>query len=227
MVPIRVGATEWPPTRRSVDLLVLRSFCARLASVNVRISSSCRCPTSAAVTVSAFCSNSRNASSVPPPVRRGRPRRTGGGTEDAFRELLQNALTVTAALVGQRQDEEMRTLTEASLAQNERRTRRSTDLRVGGHSVAPTLIGTIYGMNFDTMPELHRPLGYPMAVFLMIAMGVVLYLVVNADTGSDVPRRRTPSHGFGLGFGLPATAPHPPFSADAQVVGDADHDDAG
>src|SRR5664280_2981050 len=24
MVPIRVGATEWPPTRRSVDLLVLR-----------------------------------------------------------------------------------------------------------------------------------------------------------------------------------------------------------
>jgi len=48
---------------------------------------------------------------------------------------------------------------------------------VGGHSVAPTLIGTIHGMNFDTMPELHRPLGYPMAVFLMIAMGVVLYLV--------------------------------------------------
>ena len=33
--------------------------------------------------------------------------------------MLQNALTVTAALVGQRQDEEMRTLTEASLAQNE------------------------------------------------------------------------------------------------------------
>ena len=92
--------------------------------------------------------------------------------------MLQNALTVTAALVGQRQNEEMRSLTEASLAQNERRTRRSTDLRVGGHSVAPTLIGTIHGMNFDTMPELHRPLGYPMAVFLMIAMSVVLYLVV-------------------------------------------------
>ena len=44
------------------------------------------------------------------------------------------------------------------------------------------MIGTIHGMNFDTMLELHRPLGYPMAVFLMIAvlmiaMGVVLYLV--------------------------------------------------
>ena len=33
--------------------------------------------------------------------------------------MLQNALTVNAALVGQRQNEEMRTLTEASLAQNE------------------------------------------------------------------------------------------------------------
>jgi hypothetical protein len=70
--------------------------------------------------------------------------------------LPQNALTVTAAaVVGQRQDEEMRTLTEASLAQNERRTRRSTDLRVGGHPVRATLIGTIYGMNFDTRPALH------------------------------------------------------------------------
>jgi len=36
-----------------------------------------------------------------------------------FRELLQHALTVTVALVGQRQDEELRTLTVASLAQNE------------------------------------------------------------------------------------------------------------
>ena len=39
---------------------------------------------------------------------------------DAVRELPQNALTVNAAaVVGQRQNEEMRTLTEAGLAQNE------------------------------------------------------------------------------------------------------------
>jgi len=38
---------------------------------------------------------------------------------DAFRELLHTALTVNATLVGQRQNEEMRTLTEAGLAQNE------------------------------------------------------------------------------------------------------------
>jgi len=48
-----------------------------------------------------------------------------------FRELLQNALTVTVALVGQRQDEEMRTLTVASLAQNEEVKR----ICVGGHPV--------------------------------------------------------------------------------------------
>src|SRR5664279_4573685 len=68
------------------------------------------------------------------------------------------------------------------------------------------------------MPELHRPLGYPMAVFLMIAMGMVL-CVQNAGAGSDLPRRRTPSHGFGLGFDLPAPAAHPPFCTDAHVVG--------
>ena len=88
--------------------------------------------------------------------------------------MLQNALTVNAALVGQRQNEEMRTLTEASLAQNEEVKRISAWAAI---LFAPTLIGTIYGMNFDAMPELHWPLGYPMAVFLMIAMGVVLYLV--------------------------------------------------
>jgi hypothetical protein len=31
---------------------------------------------------------------------------------------------------------------------------------------APTLVGTIYGMNFDRMPELHWVLGYPFAIVL-------------------------------------------------------------
>ena len=81
---------------------------------------------------------------------------------------------MNATLVGQRQNEEMRSLTEASLAQNEEVKRISAWAAI---LFAPTLIGTIYGMNFDTMPELHWTLGYPMAVFLMVAMGVVLYLV--------------------------------------------------
>lgn len=32
----------------------------------------------------------------------------------------------------------------------------------------PTLIGTIYGMNFKVMPELEWEFGYPLAIFLMI-----------------------------------------------------------
>jgi magnesium transporter len=35
----------------------------------------------------------------------------------------------------------------------------------------PTLIASIYGMNFDHMPELHWQLGYPMAVALMLLSG--------------------------------------------------------
>ena len=42
---------------------------------------------------------------------------------------------------------------------------------------APTLIGTIYGMNFEHMPELRWRLGYPMAIALMVAVGLVLYAI--------------------------------------------------
>jgi magnesium transporter len=93
---------------------------------------------------------------------------------DAFRQLLQNALTVNATLVAERQNEEIRTMTEASLAQNEEVKKISSWAAI---LFAPTLVGTIYGMNFDNMPELGWSLGYPMAVFLMLAMGFVLYLI--------------------------------------------------
>lgn len=36
----------------------------------------------------------------------------------------------------------------------------------------PTLVGAIYGMNFDFMPELHWPLGYPLALLAMLASGL-------------------------------------------------------
>lgn len=35
----------------------------------------------------------------------------------------------------------------------------------------PTLIASIYGMNFDFMPELHWQFGYPMAIVSMILVG--------------------------------------------------------
>ena len=40
----------------------------------------------------------------------------------------------------------------------------------------PTLIAGIYGMNFQVFPELNWPLGYPMALALMLASGVLPYL---------------------------------------------------
>lgn len=42
---------------------------------------------------------------------------------------------------------------------------------------APTLVGTIYGMNFDFMPELSWRFGYPFAIGLMGAVCVSLYVV--------------------------------------------------
>lgn len=35
----------------------------------------------------------------------------------------------------------------------------------------PTLVGAVYGMNFEHMPELHWRLGYPMALILMLISG--------------------------------------------------------
>ncbi len=40
----------------------------------------------------------------------------------------------------------------------------------------PTLVASLYGMNFRHMPELEWTLGYPMAIALMILAGVVPYL---------------------------------------------------
>jgi magnesium transporter len=37
----------------------------------------------------------------------------------------------------------------------------------------PTLVASIYGMNFDVMPELHWTFGYPMAVVAMVASAVL------------------------------------------------------
>jgi len=39
----------------------------------------------------------------------------------------------------------------------------------------PTFIASFYGMNFTSMPELHRGWGYPAVVALMLLAGVLLY----------------------------------------------------
>ncbi len=43
--------------------------------------------------------------------------------------------------------------------------------------VAPTLVGSIYGMNFDHMPELGWGVGYPAALLLMVSIVVLLFVV--------------------------------------------------
>jgi magnesium transporter len=40
----------------------------------------------------------------------------------------------------------------------------------------PTLVASVYGMNFDIMPELRWPWGYPSALLLMIFAGAAPYL---------------------------------------------------
>ena len=37
----------------------------------------------------------------------------------------------------------------------------------------PTLVASIYGMNFDVMPELKWSIGYPLAIAVMIASALL------------------------------------------------------
>ena len=92
---------------------------------------------------------------------------------DGFRQRLTDILTVNATLVNQAQNEEIKRLSEASFAQNEEVKRVSAWAAI---LFAPTLIGTVYGMNFKYMPELHWVLGYPFALSLMLLVSGSLYL---------------------------------------------------
>lgn len=77
-----------------------------------------------------------------------------------LRDSLSQILTVNGTLVAQRQNEDMK--------------------KISGWAAilfAPTLIGAIYGMNFDNMPELHWAFGYPLAVGGMVAFALTLYVI--------------------------------------------------
>lgn len=77
-----------------------------------------------------------------------------------YRESLSQILSVNATLVAERQNEDMK--------------------KISGWAAilfAPTLIGSIYGMNFDNMPELHWAFGYPAALLAMLALAIFLYWV--------------------------------------------------
>ena len=85
----------------------------------------------------------------------------------AFRELLQNIVSVNLTL-------ETKALSEAANTTNEEVKKISAWAAI---FFAPTLIGTIYGMNFKDMPELNWALGYPFALSLMVVLSVGLYVM--------------------------------------------------
>jgi magnesium transporter len=93
---------------------------------------------------------------------------------DGFRQALTEILTVNATLVTQQQNAEMRALAEAGFEQNEEIKKISSWAAI---LFAPTLVGTIYGMNFTHMPELTWRFGYPFAIGLMGVVCVSLYLI--------------------------------------------------
>ncbi|SEE27887.1 magnesium transporter [Streptomyces sp. 2224.1] len=93
---------------------------------------------------------------------------------DGFRQALQDILAVNATLVNQQQNAEMRALAEAGFEQNEEIKKISSWAAI---LFAPTLVGTIYGMNFARMPELHWAFGYPFAIVLMAIVCTSLYFV--------------------------------------------------
>ncbi|MDX6744309.1 magnesium and cobalt transport protein CorA [Actinocorallia sp. A-T 12471] len=77
---------------------------------------------------------------------------------DAHNELITNVLTAHLALLGRQQNEDVRKISAwaAILA-------------------LPTMIAGIYGMNFQHMPELKWPIGYPLALGVMIGACLMLY----------------------------------------------------
>ncbi|MER6428050.1 magnesium and cobalt transport protein CorA [Streptomyces sp900105245] len=93
---------------------------------------------------------------------------------DGFRQALTEILTVNATLVTQQQNAEMRALAEAGFEQNEEVKKISSWAAI---LFAPTLVGTIYGMNFTHMPELSWTFGYPFAIGLMAVVCVSLYVI--------------------------------------------------
>lgn len=91
---------------------------------------------------------------------------------EGFRLMLRDILTVNATMVAQRQNEEMKHLAQASNEQNEEVKKISAWAAI---LFAPTLVGTVYGMNFKNMPELDWEYGYPLSIGLMAGISILLY----------------------------------------------------
>lgn len=77
---------------------------------------------------------------------------------DAAGALLSDALSANLAHISVRQNDDMRKISAwVAIA------------------AIPTMVGGVYGMNFESMPELKSPIGYPMALSIMVIGCLVAY----------------------------------------------------
>jgi magnesium transporter len=84
---------------------------------------------------------------------------------DVYRDLLSSALDAYLSVTSNRLNQIMKTLTASSII-----------------LMSMTLVASVYGMNFDHMPELRWQLGYAWALGLMVLIGgslVVLFRRIN------------------------------------------------
>ncbi|CAN5261423.1 magnesium/cobalt transporter CorA [soil metagenome] len=79
---------------------------------------------------------------------------------EAFRELLSNILSVNLTLVSINQNDEVKKISAWAAI-----------------LFTPTLVASIYGMNFEVMPELTWKFGYPFALALMVVTAFLLYRI--------------------------------------------------
>lgn len=79
---------------------------------------------------------------------------------DDLRASLENALAVNSTIVAERQNDDMKRISAWAAI-----------------LVSPTVIGSIYGMNFDEMPELHWDWAYPASLGLMLFVSLMLWLI--------------------------------------------------
>jgi magnesium transporter len=81
-------------------------------------------------------------------------------TIDSLDMLLSSAFEAHLAQISIQQNDDMRRITAAV-----------------GLIAAPTLVGSIYGMNFVHMPELRWMFGYPFALALMALSSLAVFII--------------------------------------------------
>lgn len=96
------------------------------------------------------------------------------GQVDGYRDALTAGLQLHAALLGERQNEQMARMSEAAYDQGEQAKKVSAWAAI---LFTPTVIAGIYGMNFRYMPGLTEWYGFAASLVAMLVSSVTLYIV--------------------------------------------------